>query len=139
MDETTGRADPARSQDSSAGELVTQLSEQISRLVRDELRLARLEMTRKGKRAGLGVGVLGGSGIAALYGLACLLAAAIIGLAAAVPAWLSALIVGAVVLAASAVAALAGRAQLRAATPPVPQQAVAGVKADVETVRESAR
>jgi len=113
-----------------------QLSEQVSQLARDELRLARLEMTRKGKRAGLGAGMFSGSGLLALYGLGCLLAAAITGLATAVAAWLAALIVGAGLLAIAAAAALAGKAQLGRATPPVPEQAVGSVKADVEEIKE---
>jgi hypothetical protein len=119
-------------------ELVRQLSEQVSRLVRDELRLAQLEMTRKGKRAGLGVGMLGGGGLFALYGIGCLLAAAIIGLATAVAAWLAALIIGVILLVAAAAAALLGKGQLHKATPPVPAQAVDSVKADVEEIKESA-
>jgi Putative Actinobacterial Holin-X, holin superfamily III len=114
------------------------MSEQVTRLVRDELRLAQLEMTRKGKRAGLGVGAFGGGGILALYGIGCLLAAAIIGLATVVAAWLAALIIGAGVLIIAAGAALFGRAQLANATPPVPQQAAASVKEDVQEIRESA-
>jgi hypothetical protein len=133
----TAAAGPAGMQGNSTTELVKQLSEQVSRLVRDELRLAQLEMTRKGKRAGLGVGMLGGGGLIALYGLACLVTAAIIGLAAAVPAWLAALIVGVVLLAASAVAAILGRGQLRRAAPAVPEQTVESVKADVEEIKES--
>src|ERR1700735_2332070 len=88
----------AKAPAASTGDLVKQLSEQVSRLVRDELRLAQLEMTRKGKQAGVGAGLLGGSGIIALYAVGCLLAAAIIGLATAVAAWLAALIVGVVLL-----------------------------------------
>lgn len=61
-------------QDQSTGDLIRQLSEHVSRLVRDEVKVAQLEMTRKGKQAGLGVGLLGGSGLIALYGVACLLA-----------------------------------------------------------------
>jgi uncharacterized membrane protein YqjE len=137
MDDTTG-ARPAMAQDSSAGELVKQLSEQVSRLVRDELRLAQVEMTSKGKRAGLGIGMLGGGGVLALYGIGCLLASAIIALAAAVPAWLAALIVGAAVLAASAAAGLLGKGKLSNATPVVPEQAMESVKADVEEIKESA-
>jgi Putative Actinobacterial Holin-X, holin superfamily III len=57
---------------------VKQLSEQVSVLVRDELKLAQLEMTRKGRQAGIGIGVLGGSGLVALYGLGCLIACVII-------------------------------------------------------------
>jgi hypothetical protein len=137
MEDTTA-ARPAREQGSSTTELLRQLSEQVSRLVRDELRLAQLEMTRKGKRAGLGVGMLGGGGIFAVYGIGCLLAAAIIALATAVAAWLAALIIGVSLLAASAAAALLGKGQLKKAAPPVPRQAAGGVKADVEEIRESA-
>jgi hypothetical protein len=128
----------APAQDSSTSELVRQMSEQVTSLVRNELRLAQLEMTSKGKRAGLGVGAFGGGGILALYGIGCLLAAAIIGLATVVAAWLAALIIGAVVLIIAASAAWFGRAQLSNATPPVPQQAAASVKEDVQEIRESA-
>jgi hypothetical protein len=67
--------------DASTGQLVKQLSEEISQLVRDEVRLASLEMTGKAKTAARGAGLFGGSGIMALYGTGCLLAAAIIALA----------------------------------------------------------
>jgi hypothetical protein len=113
-------AQPAPSQDHSAGELVKQLSEQVSVLVRDELKLAQLEMTRKGKQAGLGAGLLGGSGLIALYGAGCLLACAIIAISGVVAAWLAALIVGAVLLAVAAAAALTGKGRLQKATPPGP-------------------
>jgi hypothetical protein len=120
----------------STGDLVKQLSEQVSLLVRDELKMARLEMTRKGKQAGVGVGMFGASGLIALYAIACLLAAAIIAISGAIQPWLAALIVGLALLAASAVAALVGRGRMRRATPPVPKQAVDSAKADVEEIRE---
>ena len=107
-------------------------------LVRDELKLAQLEMTRKGKQAGLGIGMLGGSGLVALYAVACLLACVIIAISGVVAAWLAALIVGMVLLAVSAVAALLGKGRLQKATPPVPEQAVGSVKADVEEIKERA-
>jgi len=137
MEDATGTR-PAQARDSSTSELIKQMSEQVTRLVRDELRLAQLEMTRKGKRAGLGIGAFGGSGILALYGIGCLLAAAIIALATAVAAWLAALIIGAALLIISAAAAMFGKAQLGKATPPVPARAVDSVKADVEEIKESA-
>lgn len=137
MEEATG-ARPAKAQDSSTSELIRQMSEQVTRLVRDELQLAQLEMARKGKRAGLGIGAFGGGGILALYGIGCLLAAAIIALATAVAAWLAALIIGAGLLIISAAAAMFGKAQLGKATPPVPARAVDSVKADVEEIKESA-
>jgi hypothetical protein len=137
MEDTTA-AQPGGAQDGSTAELVRQLSEQVTKLARDELRLAQLEMTRKGKRAGLGIGIFGGGGLLALYGLGCLLAAAIIGLATAVTAWLAALIIGAGLLLAAAAAAVIGKAQLGRAKPPVPEQATASVKADVEEIKERA-
>jgi hypothetical protein len=125
-------------QEPSTSELVGQLSEQVSVLVRDELKLARLEMTGKGKQAGLGVGMLGAGGLIALYAVACLLACVVIALSGAVTAWLAALIVGVALLAVSAAAALLGKGRLQKATPPVPDQAVGSFKADVEEIKQRA-
>jgi uncharacterized membrane protein YqjE len=124
--------------DHSTGELVKQLTEQVSTLVRDELRLAQVEMTRKGKQAGIGAGMLGGGGVIALYAVACLLAAAVIGLSHVMQAWLAALIVGAVLLAVAGVAALLGKNRVQQAVPPVPREAVQSVKTDVEEIKERA-
>jgi hypothetical protein len=110
----------------------------VSRLIRDELKLAEYEMTRKAKRMGRGAGMFGGSGLVALYGMGCLLAAAIIGLALVVPAWAAALIVGGALLVIAGVAALMGKSQVSKAVPPVPEQTVQSVKADVEEVKERA-
>jgi membrane protein len=136
---TTAGPGASPSTDASAGELVRQLSEQVSVLVRDELKLAQLELTRKGKQAGIGVGLLGSSGLIALYGVACLLAAAIIALSGVLRPWLAALIVGAALLAAAGLSALLGTGRLRKATPPVPQEAIADVKADVTEIKEGIR
>jgi uncharacterized membrane protein YqjE len=122
--------------DATIGELARQLPEQISRLVREELRLAQLEMTQKGKRAGIGAGMLGGGGVIALYGVAALLAAAILALALVLPAWASALIVGGALLLVSAALAGLGRKRVKQAMPPVPQQTQASVGADVEEIKE---
>jgi len=138
MEHNGSTAQPLAGQEPSTGELVKKLSEQVSVLVRDELKLARVETTRKGKQAGLGAGMFGVSGLVALYGVACLLACVVIALSAAVAAWLAALIVGVVLLAVSAAAALLGKGRLQKATPAVPEQAVGSVKADVEEIRERA-
>ena len=119
----------------STGELVRRLSTQLSDLIRRELELARNELIAKSKRAGTGAGLTGAGGVVALYGVGALIAAAIAGLAAVVPVWLSALIIGVVLLLIGAVLALAGRSQLRRAAPPVPEQAVRGVQDDVATVK----
>jgi hypothetical protein len=120
----------------STGELVKLVAEQVSVLVRDELKLAQLEMSGKAKQAGRGAGMLGGGGIVALYGVACLIASAIIAISHSLQAWLAALIVGAALLLAAGVAAALGRSHLKQATPPVPTQAVDSVKTDVAEIRE---
>jgi uncharacterized membrane protein YqjE len=126
---------PPSAQHASLGELVSRVSEQTSRLIRDELRLAQLEMAEKGKKAGIGAGLFGGAGLFALYGLACLIAAAILGLAGPVPDWLAAIIVGVALFVVAGVAALIGKREVAAATPPVPEQAVDGLKQDVQTLK----
>jgi uncharacterized membrane protein YqjE len=138
VEHTADLGQPA-DRDRPTGELVKQLTEQVSVLVRDELKLAQVEMTRKGKQAGVGIGLFGGSGLVALYGMGCLIACAIIAISGAVAAWLAALIVGAALLAVAAVAALIGKGRLQEATPPVPEQAVDSVKTDVEQIKERAR
>jgi hypothetical protein len=138
MADPNGSAQPAVAPQASAGELVRQLSEQVSRLIRDELKLAEYEMTSKARRMGRGAGVFGGSGLAALYGIGCLLAAAIIGLASVLPAWAAALIVGGALLLIAGLAALVGKSQVSKAVPPVPEQTVQSVQADVEEIKERA-
>jgi len=124
--------------EASAGQLVKQLSEQVSLLVRDELKLASMEMTGKAKTAARGAGMFGGSGVVALYGIGCLLAAGIIALAGVVRPWLAALIVGVALFVVAGIAALAGRGALKKATPPLPSHAAENVKADVAQIKESA-
>jgi uncharacterized membrane protein YqjE len=123
----------------SAGELVNRLSEQVSALVREELKLAQLEMTRKGKQAGAGAGMIGGGGLIALYGLGCLIACVILAISAVLAAWLAALIVGVALLAVAGAAALVGKNRLQKATPPVPKEAVGSVKTALEVIKERAR
>ncbi|WP_433614421.1 phage holin family protein [Dactylosporangium sp. CA-139114] len=127
------------SADRSTAELVKLAAEQVSTLVRDELKLAQIELTEKGKRAGLGAGMFGGAGLVALYGVGALLAALIIGLAAVMPAWLAALIVGVALFLVAGVLALVGKGQVKKAVPPVPQETVAGVKADIDTITTSVK
>jgi len=123
----------------SIGELVKMMSEQASVLIRDELKLAQLEMTSKGKQAAVGAGMFGTSGLVALYGAGCLIACAIIAISGVLAAWLAALIVGAALLTLAGTVALLGKQRMRKAAPPLPEQAVADVKADVEEIRERAR
>jgi hypothetical protein len=121
--------------DQSIGQLVSQVSEQTSRLIRDELRLAQLEMTAKGKRAGIGAGLFGGAGLFAVFGLGCLVATAILALAGPLSPWLAALLVGLGLFAIAGVVALVGKREVAQASPPVPTEAIDGVKQDVQVLK----
>ena len=131
--------DQQHTKDQPVGELVKQLSEQMSTLVRRELQLAQLELQEKGKRAGIGAGLFGGAGAIALYGLGVLIAAAVLVLSTAIEPWLAALIVGVVLLAVAGIAGLMGKKQVDQAVPPAPEQAIQSTKRDVNEVKERAR
>ncbi|MBV9536609.1 MAG: phage holin family protein [Solirubrobacterales bacterium] len=114
------------------GELFKELSSDLSMLVRQELQLARAEMTEKGKQAGFGVGMFGGAGIVGLLAAGTLSACVIAALALAMSVWLAALIVTVVYLAVAGVLALVAKKRVSRATPPVPEQTVETVKEDVQ-------
>ena len=128
--------DPTQLSDQPAGDLLRQLSEQTATLVRQELDLARAEVTEKGKQAGLGAGMFGAAGLIGLFALGALTAAIILLLATAITGWLSALIVAAVYSAVAGVLVLNGRSRVQRAVPPVPEQSLESVKTDVEVTRE---
>jgi len=123
----------------STAELVQQASEQISRLVRDEIALAKAELSEKGKHAGIGIGLFGGSGVLALYGTAAAVATLIIVLDLFLPLWLAALIMTVVLFAVAGVLALLGKGQVFKATPAAPTATIESVKADVDQVKQAAR
>ncbi|MFI6808826.1 phage holin family protein [Streptomyces luteogriseus] len=121
------------------GELVQRATEQLTDLVRGEMRLAQAEMTEKGKRFGKGGGLFGGAGVLGFVTLQALVATVIAALAVSLPVWAAALIVTGVLAGATGVTALAGRKQVRSATPPAPQRTIDSVKADVAEIKESAQ
>jgi uncharacterized membrane protein YqjE len=121
--------------DASTSELVTRLTQQSTELIRNELRLAQAEMTEKGKRAGLGIGMFSGAGLLAFFGVACVITTAILALAHALPDWLSALIVGVVLFLGAAALALVGKKEVQQATPAAPEHAIEGVKEDLAVVK----
>jgi hypothetical protein len=126
-------------ENASTGQLIGQLTEQISRLVRDEARLAQAEVTQKAKKLGVGAGLFGGAGLVAFFGLAALITAVILALALVLPDWLAALIVAVVLFAVAGVLALVGKKDVQKGSPPVPTEAISSVKTDIATVKESAR
>lgn len=121
----------------STADLVSQAAAQISTLVRDELALAKAELAEKGKRAGVGGGLFGGAAVLAWFGLGLLLTFAVVALDLAWPLWLAVLVVMVVVLAAAGIAALLGKKQLAKAGPLVPQDTIARVESDVQTVKNA--
>ena len=123
----------------SLAELVKQLSEQTSRLARQEVELAKSELAVKGKRAGVGAGMFGGAGAFGFYALGALVATAVLALATAVAAWLAALIVAAVLGVVAGVLALQGRNKVQQAIPPMPEQATESVKEDVQWAKSRAQ
>jgi uncharacterized membrane protein YqjE len=125
--------------DQPVGELLRELSEQTTTLVRQELELAKLELTEKGKRAGIGVGMFGGGGVVGLYAVGALTACLILALATAITGWLAALVVAAVYAAVAGVLALSGRSKVQQAVPPVPEQATESVKEDVQWTKTRAK
>jgi membrane protein len=124
--------------DRSVSDLVQQLSAQTGELVRQELRLAQVEMQEKGKRAGIGAGLFGGAGLVALYGVGFLLAAAAMLLATALEPWIAVAIVGGALLLLAGLLALTGKKQVDQAKPLVPEQAIDTTKQDIDHVKARA-
>lgn len=137
--EGTRQTGEAQLSQASVGELVKQLSEQTSRLARQEVELAKAELAEKGKRAGIGAGMFGAAGFFGLYGFGALVAAAVLGLATGVAAWLAALIVAAVLALVAGGLALQGKTKVQQATPPMPEQATDSVKEDVQWAKSRAK
>lgn len=123
--------------EASTSQLVTQATEDISRLIRDEMALAKEDLAATGKRVGIGVGLFGTAGTFALYGLGALVAAAILGVGTALDPWLSALIVAVALFVVAGIAALIGKSSISKASSR-PQARVESVKTDVATAKGNA-
>ena len=123
----------------SLAKLMRQLSDQSSRLARQEVELAKAELAEKGRTLGIGLGEFGAAGLVAVLALGALTATLILALAQAVDGWLAALIVTIVYLAVAGLLALAGRRKAEEATPPAPERARANVKQDAAAIKQSAK
>ena len=123
----------------SVGELAARMSEQVSRLVRDEIALAQAEAKQKAKRLGVGAGMFGASGMLALFGVACGVAAAVLAFAMVLSGWLAALIVAGVLFAIAGLCALVGIRDVKRGAPPVPTEAMRSTKEDVAALREAVK
>jgi len=140
MDQNPGSPNPAGgNEEKSLAELLKQMTDQSTELARKEVELAKAELEIKAKGIGIGIGAFGGAGVVALLALGALTATLILALAAAVDAWLAALIVTVVYAAVAGVMALMGKKKVEDASPPVPEKAIENTEKDVETVKESVK
>ena len=121
------------------GDLLKELSNQTSTLVRQEIELAKAELAEKGKKAGVGAGMFGGAGLFGVFAFAALTTCIIAALDSALPLWLAALIVAVVYAAVAGVLALQGRNKVREAGPPMPEQATESMKEDLEWAKTRAK
>ena len=125
--------------DQSIGELFGRLSQQMSALVRQEVELAKSELREKGKRAGVGAGLIGGGGLLGLGAFAALTTTLILVLATFLDAWLAALIVTVVYGAGAAALAMSGKKKVQAIGSPVPAQTIETLKEDAQWAKTQLR
>jgi uncharacterized membrane protein YqjE len=134
-----GPASGADPREQSIGELVKDLATETSTLVRQEIDLAKAEMTERGKQAGKGAGILGAAALVGLLAAGALTACLIAALDLAMATWLAALVVTVVFGAIAAALAMTGRKKIQEAAPPVPEQAIDSVKEDVQWAKTRTR
>jgi uncharacterized membrane protein YqjE len=137
MSTANGESNELRSH--STGDLVKQLSEQTTTLVRKEIELAKAELSEKGKVVGQGAGMFGGAGVAGLLALGVLTVAIVALLDKAMDLWVAALVVTVVYGAVAAVLAMSGRERIKQGLPPAPEQTVETVKEDVQWAKSQAK
>lgn len=129
-------AHPQPTSEASLPQLLSQLSEQTSRLVRDELRLAQKEFQESARHAGIGAGLLSAAGLLAVLGLVTMVAAIVAAIALVLPVWAAAAIVAAFLFVGAGIAALVSRRQV-AQVPPPAAESVDSVKSDIEEIKEA--
>jgi uncharacterized membrane protein YqjE len=116
-------------------ELIRSLVADVALLARREAELARIELKEKASKVGVAVGLLAGGAMFAIFAVATLIAAAVLALAIALPAWAAALIVAVVLVAIAATLAQIGRARLRSAGPLAPTRTLEAMQEDIEWIR----
>lgn len=126
-------------EDKSTADLFRDLSNEMTELIHQEMELAKVELTEKTKKVGLGAGMFGGAAATGLLAAGALVTAAIAGIATALSVWLAALIVGGALLAVAGVLALTGGTKVAQGTPPIPEEAIQSSKEDVEWLKTQAR
>jgi hypothetical protein len=120
------------------GEIASDLTRDVSLLVRQEVQLAKAEMAEKGRVAAPGLGMIGAAGVVGLMAAGALTAFLILVLSIFLPEWGSALIVGAVFAATAFVLAKQGKERVSEAGAPIPEQTIETMKEDVEWAKTRA-
>lgn len=115
--------------------LIGDLPRLLVDLIRGELDSLKNEIVEKLKHAGIGIGLFVGAGVFAFFAIGVLLAAAVLGIATALPAWLAALIVAAALLLITLILVLAGVANLKKGVPPAPTETIESVKKDINAIK----
>jgi uncharacterized membrane protein YqjE len=133
------RPDAPREADRPIGELLKELGDEISTLVRQEIALAKVEIAEKTKPAVASAGMFGGTALLGLGAFGALTAFLIALIAMWVPVWASALIVTVVYGAVAFVLAQTGKKKLHEAAPLVPEQTAQTVKEDIEWAKTRAK
>jgi uncharacterized membrane protein YqjE len=133
-----GNGDPAL-RDQPVADLVKQLTEQTKTLARQEIELAKAELSEKGKKAGIGAGMFGGAGLFGFFAFAVLTACVVLSLATAIEAWLATLVVAVLYGSIAGVLALSGKRKVQETAPPIPEETIETVKEDVQWTKERAR
>jgi uncharacterized membrane protein YqjE len=129
----------AEARERPTSDLLRELSDQTTQLVRKEIELAKVELAEKGKKAGAGAGMFGAAGLFGVGAFAAITTCLIWALSTLVVGWLAALIVGVAYIAIAGVLALSGKKQVKQATPPVPERAVDSTKEDLEWLKTRAK
>ena len=124
--------------DGSVADLVHQLSDQSTTLLRQEMRLIQAEMEEKAKQAKAGAGLLTAAGVVALGAFGAFVAGLVLAIGQAVAMWLSAFIVTAGLLAVAGIVGLTGKNKVAAAVPPKPDEAIDSIRTDVAQIKEAA-
>jgi hypothetical protein len=115
--------------------LFAELPALIIQLLKDELENLKREITAQLTKLGIGIGLFVFAALLAFFALATLIAAAVLGIATALPAWLAALIVGGALLLIAVILVLIGVASVKKGLPVVPEEAITSIKKDINTVK----
>jgi hypothetical protein len=127
--------EPEQGQEPTLGELFEELSRGAQTLIRQEVELAKTEMSQKLSSLARDVAFLAIGAFIVYAGFLALIAALIFGLATVMPAWAAALLVGLIVLAAGAALIMRGQENLKRRDM-TPRQTIATLKEDAEWMKE---